>query len=150
LYRGLPLPTDSLKVGEVIEQWGDGTHWSCEQSVAETFSGLRADEDFVERYGKEHGTDGSYEEGIKLFSRVVMRLDGATNVLPVGKILDRHRDDAEFISQADRYNVLSWETLDDIVNEKEYSIHDSDFEITAVDSSGEIIIVNVKQVPVKQ
>ena len=149
LYRGLFLPTSEIKVGNVIEQWGACSHWTANFGVANDYMKVCNQEEYVAEYGRERGTDGSFEEGIKLFSKVLMRLQGASNVLPLGRTLLNHSNDPEFIRVLEECQSLNdfRDSLMDIIKEEEYSFFDCDFKITSVEKFGDIWCVDVVQAP---
>lgn len=151
LYRGLFLPTEDIKVGNVIEQWGSCSHWTANFGVANSFIKVCNTKECVAEYGKSKGTDGSFEEGIRLFSKVIMRLHGAENVLPLGRTILRHSNDPEFTRIMKEHHV--WDnfkdSLVDIINEEGYSFFDCGFLVISAERFGDIWCLEVVQAPKK-
>lgn len=149
LYRGLFLPTEEIRAGNVIEQWGACSHWTSNIHVANSFIKVCNTEEYVAEYGLGRGTDGSFEEGFKLFSKVIMCMQGSVNALPLGRTLLRHSNDPEFIRIMREHEV--WDdfkdSLMDIIKEDEYSFFGYDFLITNVEKFGDVWCLDVVQTP---
>lgn len=149
LYRGLFLPTEEVRVGNVIEQLEACSHWTSNIHVANSFIKVCNQEEYVSEYGAERGTDGSFEEGFRLFSKVLMCMQGSVNALSLGRTLLRHSNDPEFIRIMQEHQV--WDdfkdSLMDIIKEEEYSFFDYDFLITDVEKFGDVWCVDVVQAP---
>ena len=149
LYRGLFLPTEELKIGNVIKQFCACSHWTANIHVAHDCITICNMKEYVAKYGAERGTDGSFEEGFKFFSKVIMCMQGSVNALPLGRTLLRHSNDPEFIQIMQKNQVWNdfKDSLMDIIKEDEYSFFDYDFLITDVEKFGDEWCVDVVQTP---
>lgn len=147
IYRGLYLPTEILNVGSCVEEWNGCSHWTSNEEIAKKFLAGYEAEEYVEEYGLEHGTDGSFEEGFKLFSKVLMKITSPKDVLPVGRLLDYCNSKSEVFKTAlleDEFD--SNNTLEDIIAEDEFSLFGYNFEIKSIQKNDDIYYIDVIQV----
>ena len=149
LYRGLLLPTSELKVGGVIEQWGACSHWTANIHVALSFTKVCDKDGHIVQFGLGDLYSWQLREGLNPLSKAVLRLQGAENVLPLGRFILRHSNDSEF-AQFMKDNCV-WDgfknSLMDIIKEEEYSLFDYNFVITSVEKFGDLWCVDVIQTP---
>ena len=128
IYRGLPFPYPMIKVGAMIDEWHNCSHWSLERDIADKFAVDYINEDYSEEV--QELFDMSEEE---LFVPMVMVLDECP------KVIEMYKFTKEFS------------------NEKEITVVGYNFEITSIESEipicddlledKEIVVVKVKAVP---
>lgn len=147
IYRGLYLPTETIVKDGIIEEWNGCTHWASDIDTAKRFLAGYEAEEYVEEYGLEHGTDGSFEEGFKLFSKVIMCVENPKDVLPLGRVLDEFlRDNPGFVSALEEYEFDSNDSVEDIIKEDEFSLFGYDFRIKDVEVVDGVYYVKVDQI----